>query len=114
LLPQLCPIGRAAEILFTGDAVTADEARAAGLVTRVVPDERVTEAALELCGRMARHSGAALRVAKQVLRAGETAARSAAFGTAERLYVEDLMQTADALEGLSAFLEKRQPTWTDR
>jgi cyclohexa-1,5-dienecarbonyl-CoA hydratase len=114
LLQMLCPTGRAAEIVFTGDAITAEDARAAGLVTRVVADERVHEAALDLCGRIARHSGAALRIAKQVLRAGEAAARSAAFGTAERLYLDELMQTEDAIEGLTAFLEKRQPTWADR
>ena len=76
-----------------------------------MPDDAVEREALGLCQRIARHSGAALRINKQVLRAGEKAAREAAFATAERLYRDDLMQTEDALEGLSAFLEKRQPTW---
>ena len=112
LLPMICPTTVAAEILFTGEALPATEARHAGLVARVVPDDRIEEMALELCGRIARHSGAALRTAKRMLRAGERAARTAAFAEAERLYVQDLMQTGDAVEGLTAFLEKRKPVWS--
>jgi len=114
LLPMLGPTAVAAEILFTGDAISAADAHLAGLVARVVPDERIEEAAHELCGRIARHSGAALRTAKQMLRAGERAARTAAFADAERLYVQDLMRTGDAVEGLTAFLEKRKPVWSHR
>ena len=114
LLPILCPTGRAAEIVFTGDPISASDAHAAGLVTRVVPDEEVEDAALELATRIARHSAAALRITKRVLRSGEAAARAMAFQQAQQLYLEELMSTQDALEGLNAFLEKRQPVWADR
>lgn len=114
LLPALCAPGWAARILFTGDPLTAVDAERAGLVAKVVPDDRVEEEALALCRRIVRHSAAALRIAKRALRAGETAVRPAAFATAERLYLHDLMGTADALEGLTAFLEKRQPSWAHR
>ena len=114
VLPMIAPAAVAADILFTGDAITATDAHRVGLVARVVPDDRIEEAALELCGRIARHSGAALRVAKRMLRAGERDARTAALADAERLYVEALMQTGDATEGLTAFLEKRKPVWSHR
>jgi cyclohexa-1,5-dienecarbonyl-CoA hydratase len=114
LLPMLCPTGRAAEIVFTGDPVSAVDAHTAGLVTRLVADDQVEQEALALSKRIARHSAAALRITKRILRAGETAARTTAFQQAERLYLADLMQTQDALEGLTAFLEKRQATWADR
>jgi cyclohexa-1,5-dienecarbonyl-CoA hydratase len=114
LLPMLGPTAVAAEILFTGDAISAADAHRAGLVARVVPDDRIDAAALELCRRIARHSAAALRSAKRMLRIGEHASRAAAFGSAERMYVEDLMQTRDAVEGLTAFLEKRKPAWSHR
>jgi cyclohexa-1,5-dienecarbonyl-CoA hydratase len=114
LLPALCGPGRAAAIAFTGDPLTAAEAAGAGLVAKLVPDDRVDDEALALCRRIARHSAAALRVAKRALRAGETVARAAAFAAAERLYLEDLMGTDDALEGLKSFLEKRQPVWAHR
>jgi cyclohexa-1,5-dienecarbonyl-CoA hydratase len=114
LLPILCGPARAAQIVFTGDPLTAADAERAGLVAERVPDERVEEEALALCRRIARHSAAALRIAKRALRAGEAAARPAAFATVERLYRRDLMGTADAVEGLTSFLEKRQPSWTHR
>lgn len=114
LLPLLCPPMLAAEIVLTGDPITAERAREAGLVGRVVPDERVEEEAQALARRMARHSPVALRLTRKALRSGTAAARSTALREAERIYVEELMQTADAPEGLQAFLEKRTPEWTGR
>jgi cyclohexa-1,5-dienecarbonyl-CoA hydratase len=112
LLPILCGPARAAEIVLTGDPLTAADAERAGLVAKLVPDDQVDEAAQALCARIARHSAAALRVAKRALRAGEGAQRPAAFASAEHLYLHDLMATRDAVEGLTAFLEKQQAAWT--
>ncbi|HVO34873.1 MAG TPA: enoyl-CoA hydratase/isomerase family protein [Gemmatimonadales bacterium] len=115
LLPDLAGPARAAEIVFTGDPMTAAEARTAGLVVRVVPDERVDEEALALAARIARHSAAALRVAKRALRSPARERMEAeALAAAGRRYAEELMRTADATEGLTAFLEKRSPAWTHR
>jgi cyclohexa-1,5-dienecarbonyl-CoA hydratase len=110
VLPARCPRGLAAEILFTGDAIDARRALEAGLVQRVVPDDRLMDEALALAARMARHSAAALRATKRALRLSDTAA--AALDAAGALYVDELMQTRDAHEGLLAFVEKRRPAWT--
>jgi cyclohexa-1,5-dienecarbonyl-CoA hydratase len=112
LLPELCAPGVAAELVFTGDALSAEEAQQAGLVRRVVPDAELEAAVLELAGRMTRHSAAALRIAKRMLRGGREAARADALSRAGEMYVDELMQTKDALEGLQAFMEKRRPTWS--
>ncbi len=115
LLPDLAGPARAAEIVFTGDPLSAAEARVAGLVARVVPDERVEEEALALAARIARHSAAALRVAKRMLRTPARArAESEALAAAGRRYAAELMRTTDAAEGLCAFLEKRPPVWSHR
>jgi cyclohexa-1,5-dienecarbonyl-CoA hydratase len=115
LLPGLAGPARAAELVFTGDPLSAAQALTAGLVARVVPDDRVDEEALVLAGRIARHSAAALRVAKRALRPpSRERAESDALSAAGRHYSRDLMRTADASEGLAAFLEKRTPTWTHR
>jgi len=112
LLPDICPPGVAADLIFTGEALDAEEAQRAGIVRRIVPDAELESAALELAGRMTRHSAAALRIAKRMLRGGREAVRADALSRAGEMYVDELMQTKDALEGLQAFLEKRRPTWS--
>lgn len=113
LLPRKVPPAIARWVVFSGDALTAREAERAGLVIRVVPDGELDEAAAAVAGRIGRHSGAALRLAKRALRDGVDAS-AAALRRAGDLYVGELMATADAVEGLRAFVEKRQPAWSDR
>jgi len=114
LLPAMVPPSVAAEIVLTGDPMTAAEAARSGLVRRVVPDEQVDAEAAALAQRMARHSRAALVCAKRALMAGRRAALGTALAAARALYLGDLMETVDALEGLRAFQEKRQPVWSHR
>lgn len=114
LLPRRTSQGRASEILLTGDTITAAQAREAGIVQRVVADDRVQAEALALARRMARHSAVALRETKRSIRVSADLPRVEALREAGRIYVEDLMRTEDALEGLRAFVDKRKPLWTDR
>lgn len=114
LLAGRCSHAAAASIILTGDPVRADEAHAAGMVFRVVPDDEVDAAAEELAGRIARHSAAAVRLARRALLAGGAGHRAAALRLAQQIYVESLMATADAVEGLQAFQEKRVPAWSHR
>jgi len=114
LLPERVGVGAVAELVFTGDPITAREAFEMGLVRRVAAADELEEAALAVASRIARHSASALRLAKRTLRRGSASRRSEAFAAATRTYVEDLMSTADATEGLTAFVEKRRPVWSDR
>ena len=108
ILPERCAHGNAAEMLFTGDPVSATEAHRIGLVQRVVPDDRIEQETITLAERIARHSAAALRLTKRALRRK----RGTEFEAIGALYVDELMATEDALEGLKAFQEKRTPVWS--
>ncbi len=114
LLPEITAPGVAAELVLGGDPIAAAEAERLGIVRRVVPDAELAHAATDTAQRIARHSRAALQCTKRTLRAGAVERISDALDRARGIYVDELMQTADALEGLQAFLEKRRPTWSHR
>jgi cyclohexa-1,5-dienecarbonyl-CoA hydratase len=113
LLPGMGLGGLAADVLYTGDPVDAAAALQAGLVRQVVPADRLEAAAAELAGRIACHSAAALRLTKQCVREALTTQKQA-LEHAGRLYSANMMATEDAVAGLTAFLQKRQPAWRHR
>jgi len=104
---------RAMEMILTGATMTAEEARAAGLVSRVVPAEVCLDEAKALAREIAARPPLAVRMAKEaVLQAFET---SLADGVLfERRCFHLLFGTDDAQEGIHAFLQKRPPKWTGR
>ncbi|MEN8374379.1 MAG: enoyl-CoA hydratase/isomerase family protein [Gemmatimonadota bacterium] len=110
-LPRMVPPGVAAELVFTGRPIDARSAVAVGLVTHVVEVDSLHDAAMRLAHAISAHSAAALRSAKEALRAGAEAV-DRTMTEASRIYLEDLMRTTDAAEGLLSFMEKRQPHWT--
>ncbi|HEU4764045.1 MAG TPA: enoyl-CoA hydratase/isomerase family protein, partial [Candidatus Eisenbacteria bacterium] len=114
LLPRRGPYGHAAEILFTGDPIGATRAAASGFVQRLVPDDQVESEARAIAARCARHSAAALHATKRTLRAAVGRTRPEALQAAAAIYLEEVMDTRDALEGLRAFTEKRTPVWEHR
>ena len=112
LLPDHLPAQAAAAMVFTGDPMSALEALRLGLAHRVVPRPELSQAATSLAERMARHSGAALRAAKAALKGDRTADRKRRLDRAGERYASEVMTTRDAVEGLTAFLAKRRPTWS--
>lgn len=111
LLPRLVGRQRALELVLTGRELGAEEARQLGLVSHVFPAERFNEEAQAWLQRLAQLSGSSLRLAKRAVTQGLESGFDAALGGAESLYLGDLMATRDANEGITAFLEKRQPAW---
>ncbi len=113
LLPYRINQPAAEDLLFSGRSIGADEAHAIGLAQRV--DDDPDAAALgyfdaHLAGRSAASLALALAAARGPMRR-DVRIRLAEV---ERLYLESLMKTRDANEGLVAFLEKRKPAWEHR
>lgn len=108
--PELCGIRRTIELIL-GATMDAAAARAAGLVSQVVAPEAVDRTVDELARRLAGHSGVALRAAKRAWRAGRAEVALDRLDAAMAVYIESVGRSADAAEGIAAFLEKRQPAW---
>lgn len=108
LLPRLVGLRRAQELIFTNRLLSAEEAAAWGLVTRVVPDEELADAAAELAGQLADGPLDAHGSVKQLL------LTSFGNGPEEQMEIEARAIAANAdgpagREGVRAFLEKRKP-----
>lgn len=110
-LPRLAPRA-AAEMVLGGAPLSAAEAAASGLITRVVEDAE--GAGREFATRLSGKSAAALALARRALRLGAAGTFDDALSRVEALYVEEVLRTEDAAEGVAAFREKRRPVWRDR
>ncbi len=107
-LPRIIPGAKAAEMLFTGDSITAPEAYRIGLVNEVVPVSELMPAAERWAERLMRNGPLAVRAAKEAM------VRTMSLSLDESLKLEwerfgRLYRTEDAAEGLKAFSERRKP-----
>ncbi len=113
LLPRLIGAANANDILLSGRRIDAAEALRMGLVSRVTPDAAVVECALEIAESMCAYSPYGLQMTKQVLWANlETASLDAAIELEDRNQIM-LGMTDNLPEAISAFAEKRTPSYTD-
>jgi crotonobetainyl-CoA hydratase len=112
-LPKRVPLAIALELAMTGDPIDAERALALGLVNRVAPADRVVDEAFALATRIGDNSPAAVRASRQLVR--EAAEMSEEDGW--RRTIELMMpvfESGDAVEGATAFAEKRKPVWRSR
>lgn len=113
LLPRMIGWAKAAELIFTGRTLTADEALALGLANTVVPDGEVAAVAQGLAREIAANAPMAVQASKRMMRMGldET------FEThVQHVYLQllPLFRTEDFQEGMRSFLEKRAPSFAGR
>jgi enoyl-CoA hydratase/3-hydroxyacyl-CoA dehydrogenase len=109
-LARLVGPAKALELNLVGEPIRAQEAQALGLVNRVVPDEQLLDAALELAETLAAKAPLAVAAIKQVSAHADLDAGIAA----EQAAFADVFASADAREGIAAFLEKRAPDFQGR
>ena len=107
LLPRTIGMSRAAEMLFTGDVIDAATAVAWGLVSRAVPAESLLDEAITLANRIAAQPPHALRLAKSLLRQGQSASYDTIMEMSAAAQAISHL-TDDHMEGVDALLEKRE------
>lgn len=113
LLPRIVGQARAREMAFTGDPVSADEALAAGLVSRVVDEAELMPAALALAARIAANPPIAVRMTKRLMREAERADLETVLHMSAGMQAA-AHATEDHLEAVRAFLDKRPARFTGR
>lgn len=112
LLPERVGMAAAEDMLLSGRSIGAEEALRIGLVTAVADDPEA--AALEYFDRhLAPKSAKSLRYATRAARADLEDRVARKLRAVEQLYLDELMATSDAVEGLTAFIEKRPARWKD-
>jgi cyclohexa-1,5-dienecarbonyl-CoA hydratase len=114
ILPRLIGVRMALDLILTGRTISAAQAHSLGLVTRVVPDHDLHHASVELVAQLSAFSSRVIRTTRNALRRASGFDFDAALREMEEIYLEQLMKTEDAAEGVRAFLEKRVPVWQGR
>lgn len=109
-LPRMIPYKWAAQLLFTGKPITAEEAFRIGLVNKVVPLDELMDEAKKMAREICEASPNAVRCAKELM------LRGLGMSLEEALKMEDdfqtyILNTDDCKEGFQAFFEKRKPVW---
>lgn len=112
-LPRLIGEARAKELILTADLVDAETALHYGLVSRVVPQSELMAAAMELSQRIARHPPLAVRFAKRAINRGMQTDLDSGLEY-ERYAAAMIVDSEDRLEGMRAFVEKREPQFKGR
>ena len=112
--PALIGLRAAMDLILTGRIISAAEAKQLGLVTRVVPDNALSESVDSLLKEIGGLSPAVVKMARRELWERQGMDFDKSLGDAEQIYLEELMTTDDAQEGIRAFLEKRAPVWQGR
>jgi enoyl-CoA hydratase/carnithine racemase len=111
-LSRNVPRKQAMEMLLTGEAVPAAEARAIGLINRVVPAGTERDAAIALAERVALKSAYTVKLGKEAFYRQVEMSLADAYRYAAEVMTENMM-ARDAEEGIGAFIEKREPKWQD-
>lgn len=113
VLPRAAPRRKAMEWILTGEEIPAEELKQHGLVNQVLADDGYEQGLRAFVAKLTEKSGPVLHLAKRAQVESYYAAYEEALYKSENLYLRELMALADAQEGVRAFLEKREPKWSD-
>jgi cyclohexa-1,5-dienecarbonyl-CoA hydratase len=111
LLPKLIGPAKSLELILTGDIITAVEAKQIGLVGKVVPSEKLDDCVREIISKLREKSPVVLKLTRMSLRQVLDVDFRKELEEVTGIYLNNLVRTEDAVEGLKAFMEKRKPLW---
>jgi len=114
LLPRLAGYVPAMELILSGETIDARRAYELGLVNKVVPAGNFEAEVESFLTKFTDKSPVVLALTKKAVKAGLNRDFRSGMEVIDRIYLDELMRTADAVEGLNAFLEKRKPVWQGR
>ncbi len=114
LLPSIIGDKRARELILTGELIDAGEALRLGLVNHVAQSELMQQRLQEVLNKLRDASGVSLEAARRALDLGRGRSVAEMLSEVEDMYLNELMKTEDAMEGIQAFMEKRKPVWRNR
>ena len=114
IFPRMIGRKKAMELILSGDTISAQEAFAMGLINKVVPEASLADEVNGFIEKFKKLSGIVLKLAKEATLAGLNDDMDKGLKAIEKIYLDRLMKSNDAMEGLKAFLEKRKPAWKDQ
>jgi len=110
-MPRIMGRKAAMELILSGKIISAEESRRLGLINMVVKKEELESATTDFVKPYLKLSAEVLRKTKKAITAGLMDDFEPSLKIIEDIYLDELMKTSDAMEGLTAFLEKRKPEW---
>ena len=113
IFPRMIGRKKALELIFSGDIIGAQEAFALGMVNKVILEASLAEEVNGFIEKFKKLSGIVLKMTKEATLAGLNDDMDQGLKAIEKIYLDRLMKTNDAIEGLKAFLDKRKPSWKD-
>ena len=102
---------RATELILTGRTISGADVANIGLVTRVVPEYKLDATVEAVIAQLSKFSPSSLGITKKAIYSWDSIHFDKGLARAEKIYLEELIKTADAQEGINAFLQKRKPNW---
>lgn len=112
-LPGQIPYRIAMELALTGEFMSAQRAADLGLVNQITPAGGALEAARAMAAKIAENGPLAVRLSKAVIKASRDWSQDETFTLQQKL-IQPVFTSKDAIEGATAFAEKRKPQWTGR
>jgi cyclohexa-1,5-dienecarbonyl-CoA hydratase len=114
ILPRIIGEKKAREMVLLGEIVDADEALRLGLVNYVVSSAELNQHTEALLTKLRELSSVSLQFTRSALDLGRNGDFESALTEVENLYLNELMKTEDATEGVQSFMEKRKPEWRNK